>query len=52
MLDGISGTVTSDADAAIFIDCGEGACSDWTWTSVDVTGVDNDCTNEPDGITC
>lgn len=49
-LSGISGSVDSDADAAIFIDCA--ACSDWTWSSVDVTGADNDCTGEPSGITC
>lgn len=49
-LDGVSGTVDSDADAAIFIDCA--SCSDWTWSSVDVTGADNDCTGEPSGISC
>ncbi|KAF3765554.1 family 28 glycoside hydrolase [Cryphonectria parasitica EP155] len=30
-LDGVTGTVSSDADAAIYIDCGSGSCSDWTW---------------------
>lgn len=39
VLDGISGTVASDADAAIYIDCGSDSCTDWTWTSVDVTGT-------------
>lgn len=51
-LSSITGTVSSDADAAIYIDCGSGSCSDWTWTDVSLTGADNDCTNEPSGITC
>ncbi|KAF3766714.1 family 28 glycoside hydrolase [Cryphonectria parasitica EP155] len=46
VLDGVTGTVSSDADAAIFIDCGDGSCSDWTWSGVDLTGADNDCTNQ------
>lgn len=49
-LSGISGTVDSDADAAIYIDCA--SCSGWTWSSVDVTGADNDCTGEPSGVSC
>lgn len=52
-LDGVTGTVASGADAAIFIDCGStSSCSGWTWDDVDVTGADNDCTNEPSAVSC
>ncbi|KAI9641024.1 hypothetical protein NHQ30_010452 [Ciborinia camelliae] len=37
ILDDITGTVESTA-TNIFIDCGDGSCTDWTWTGVSVTG--------------
>lgn len=52
VLNGVTGTVDSDADDAIYINCGDGSCTDWTWTDVSVTGADNSCSNEPSGITC
>ncbi|OJJ43927.1 hypothetical protein ASPZODRAFT_101660 [Penicilliopsis zonata CBS 506.65] len=53
VLDNIQGTVESDA-VEIYIACGDGSCTDWTWTDVDVTGgeVSDDCLNLPSGITC
>lgn len=38
----------------IVITCGSGACSDWTWSDVTVTGGKTyaDCTNVPSGISC
>ena len=35
-LDGIAGTVESSG-TNIYILCGSGSCSDWTWESVSVT---------------
>ncbi|KAL6412493.1 putative extracellular polygalacturonase [Ilyonectria robusta] len=51
-LDGIAGTVDSDADYAIYINCGSDSCTDWTWTDVSVTGADDSCSNQPSSITC
>jgi len=52
-LDNVSGSVTSDG-TNIYILCASGACSDWTWTSVDVTGgkASSKCENVPSGATC
>ncbi|ORY61718.1 endopolygalacturonase [Pseudomassariella vexata] len=51
-LDGVTGTTDSDADYAIYVNCGSDSCTDWTWTDVSVTGADNSCSNQPSGITC
>ncbi|RDW69756.1 putative endopolygalacturonase E [Coleophoma cylindrospora] len=53
ILDNVSGTVESTG-YNIWIECGSGSCTDWTWTSVDVTGgkTDSDCLNLPSGISC
>ncbi|KAM0817579.1 putative Glycoside hydrolase [Seiridium cardinale] len=53
VLQNVTGTVNSDA-VNIYIECGEGSCSDWTWTDVSVTGGEDsdDCLNVPDGISC
>jgi len=52
-LDGITGTVDSDA-TNIYILCGSGSCSDWTWTGVSVTGgkTSTKCKNIPGGSSC
>lgn len=52
-LDGITGTVDADA-TNIYILCGSGSCSDWTWTGVSVTGgkTSTKCTNIPSGASC
>lgn len=52
-LDGITGTVDSDA-TNIYILCGEGSCSDWTWAGVSVTGgkTSDKCSNIPTGASC
>ncbi|PYI03672.1 hypothetical protein BO78DRAFT_432009 [Aspergillus sclerotiicarbonarius CBS 121057] len=52
-LDGITGSVESDAQA-IYILCGDGSCSDWTWKGVDVTGGEDKkkCENVPSGASC
>ncbi|EKG17382.1 Glycoside hydrolase family 28 [Macrophomina phaseolina MS6] len=50
---GVKGTVESDA-TDIYILCASGACSDWTWTDVSVTGgkTSSKCSNVPDGASC
>lgn len=52
-LSNVKGTVTSSGED-IFIRCGVGSCSDWTWTGISVTGggIKNNCTNAPTGIAC
>ncbi|KAK7741795.1 hypothetical protein SLS53_004859 [Cytospora paraplurivora] len=52
-LQNVTGTVYDEA-INIYIECGEGSCSDWTWTDVKVTGGQNstDCLNVPEGISC
>lgn len=53
-LSGISGTVDSDG-TNIAIVCGSSSsCSDWTWSSVSISGGEDydDCENIPDGATC
>ncbi|KAI0006985.1 glycoside hydrolase [Xylariaceae sp. FL0662B] len=52
-LQNVTGTVEGDA-VNIYVECGEGSCSDWTWSDVSVTGGknDSDCMNVPEGISC
>ena len=52
-IDNVKGTVESDA-TDIYILCGDGSCSDWTWTDVSVTGGKSSdaCKNIPDDISC
>ena len=49
----VTGTVESSA-TDIYILCGSGSCSDWTWTGVDVTGgkTSTACENVPSGASC
>lgn len=53
VLQNVTGTVKSDA-VNIYVECGEGSCSNWTWTDVLVTGGTDatDCQNVPEGISC
>jgi polygalacturonase len=53
VLDNVVGTVESTA-TNIWILCGSGSCSDWTWTDVSVTGgkTSSDCLNVPSGASC
>jgi polygalacturonase len=50
---GVTGTVTSSA-TNIYILCGSGSCSGWTWTGNSVTGGKKStaCTNVPSGASC
>ncbi|KAH8898350.1 putative extracellular polygalacturonase [Thozetella sp. PMI_491] len=52
-LDGVTGSVSSSA-TDVFIDCGDGSCTDWTWTGVSVTGgkTSSSCLNVPSGASC
>ncbi|PSS20450.1 glycoside hydrolase family 28 protein [Amorphotheca resinae ATCC 22711] len=52
-LSNIKGTVDSDA-TNIYILCGSGSCSDWTWSGVAVTGGKEStaCENIPSGASC
>lgn len=51
-LSGVKGSVESDA-TPVYILCGDGSCSDWTW-DVSVTGgkQSTKCSNVPDGASC
>lgn len=53
VLENVTGTVLSDA-VNVYIECGVGSCSDWTWTGVNVTGGKQatNCQNVPAGISC
>ncbi|GLA25573.1 hypothetical protein AnigIFM63604_000601 [Aspergillus niger] len=52
-LEDITGSVDSDA-VEIYILCGDGSCSDWTMSGIDITGGDtsSDCENVPSGASC
>ncbi|KAH6683213.1 putative endo-polygalacturonase [Halenospora varia] len=52
-ISGVTGTVSSSA-TNIYILCGSGSCSDWTWTGVSVTGgkTSTACKNVPSGASC
>jgi len=52
-ISGVKGTVDSSA-TNIYILCGSGSCSDWTWTNVSVTGgkASTKCENIPSGASC
>jgi len=49
----VKGSVSSSA-TDIYILCGSGACSDWTWSDVSVTGgkTSSKCANIPSGASC
>ncbi|OJJ95684.1 hypothetical protein ASPACDRAFT_1907323 [Aspergillus aculeatus ATCC 16872] len=53
VLDDVQGTVESTG-TDIYIVCGSGSCSDWTWTDVSISGgkTSSSCTNVPSGISC
>lgn len=53
VLNNVTGTVLSDA-VNVYIECGKGSCSKWTWTGVSVTGGKKatNCLNVPTGISC
>jgi len=53
VLDNISGTVESTA-TNVYILCGSGSCSSWTWSGVSVTGgkTSTKCTNVPSSASC
>ncbi|TVY19508.1 Polygalacturonase 2 [Lachnellula arida] len=50
---GVKGSVSASA-TNIYILCGSGSCSDWTWENVDVTGgeTSSKCSNLPTGASC
>lgn len=53
----ITGSVESDATPVatpVYILCGDGSCSDWTWSNVKVTGGQSSskCENVPSGASC
>ncbi|KAI0831573.1 glycoside hydrolase family 28 protein [Hypoxylon sp. FL0890] len=52
-LENVKGTIASDA-TDVYILCGEGSCSDWTWSGVSVTGgkISTKCSNIPSGASC
>lgn len=49
-LDAVTGEVESDA-LNVYVLCAAGACEDWSWSGVDVTGGQgcDDCLNVPSG---
>ncbi|KAF2686049.1 glycoside hydrolase family 28 protein [Lentithecium fluviatile CBS 122367] len=52
-LSGVKGSVSSSA-TPIYILCGTGSCSDWTWSNVAVTGgkASTECSGVPSGASC
>ncbi|USW58584.1 Putative glycoside hydrolase, family 28, pectin lyase/virulence factor [Septoria linicola] len=52
-LNGVTGTVSSSA-TDVYILCAKGACSNWTWTGVSVTGgkTSTSCSNVPSPAKC
>ncbi|KAJ5711393.1 CAZyme family GH28 [Penicillium malachiteum] len=52
-VESVTGTVESDA-TDVYILCASGACSDWTWSDVSVTGgsTSDECENVPSGASC
>ncbi|CAG8307308.1 unnamed protein product [Penicillium salamii] len=52
-LNGVKGTVASSG-TNVYILCAEGACSDWTWDGVSVTGgkTSSACENVPSSASC
>lgn len=53
ILQNVTGSVNKNA-LNVYIECGDGSCSDWTWTDVKITGGKNatNCQNVPEGISC
>ncbi|KAJ5946921.1 hypothetical protein N7454_003760 [Penicillium verhagenii] len=49
----ITGSVESDA-VEVYILCGDGSCTDWTWKDVEVTGgkTSSKCENVPSAASC
>ncbi|KUL83159.1 hypothetical protein ZTR_10118 [Talaromyces verruculosus] len=52
-IDGVTGSVTSSA-TDVYILCGKGSCSNWTWEGVSITGgkKSTGCKNIPSGASC
>jgi galacturan 1,4-alpha-galacturonidase len=52
-LSNVKGTVSSSG-TNIYILCGQGSCSNWSWSGVSVTGgkTSSACTNIPSGASC
>lgn len=52
-LQGVTGTVASSG-TDIYVLCGKGSCSNWTWSGVSVTGgkKSSSCMNVPSGASC
>jgi polygalacturonase len=52
-IDGVEGSVGSKA-TPVYILCGSGSCSDWTWSGVNVTGGKTSlkCLGVPSGASC
>ncbi|KAI0486955.1 glycoside hydrolase [Xylaria cf. heliscus] len=50
VLQNVTGTVGSEA-ARVYIECGVGSCSNWSWSGVDITGGEksSSCQNVPSG---
>ncbi|KAL5363351.1 putative endopolygalacturonase I [Aspergillus floccosus] len=50
---GITGSVDSKA-TPVYILCGSGSCSDWTWKNVKLSGgkSSSECKNLPSGVSC
>ncbi|KAK7516511.1 putative extracellular polygalacturonase [Phyllosticta citriasiana] len=49
----VTGSVSNDA-TRVYILCGDGSCSDWTWSGVSITGgkASNKCSGVPKGASC
>jgi len=47
----VKGSVASSA-RGIYILCAAGACSDWKWSGVSISGGKNNCTGAPGSVKC
>ncbi|KAI9725898.1 MAG: hypothetical protein M1834_009461 [Cirrosporium novae-zelandiae] len=53
VLNGITGTVDSSC-VEVYILCGDGSCTDWTYENIDISGgtTSDDCENVPEYVSC
>ncbi|KAJ8970223.1 hypothetical protein NQ317_003769 [Molorchus minor] len=53
-MSGITGTMTGEHSVPVYILCGDGGCSDWSWDSISLTGnqQSSSCNYSPSGFSC
>nr|AWM99289.1 glycoside hydrolase family 28 [Rhizophlyctis rosea] len=51
VMQNITGNVVS-GKTPVRIECGSGACSNWNWSKISISGGKNSCNYTPNGFTC